>query len=119
MKHKREVIYDFHAFGKAIKSARQQNGWTRAQTAPKVGCTARHLMSIENKGQHPSLQVFYELVTVFGISVDQFFFFPTKSEKSPTRRQLENLLDTLDDDDLIIVIATIMGIQKVKKRKDT
>lgn len=34
----------------------------------------RYLANIENKGQQPSLQIFYELVTRYDISVDQFFF---------------------------------------------
>ena len=34
----------------------------------------RYLANIENKGQQPSLQVFYDLVTRYHISVDQFFF---------------------------------------------
>lgn len=33
----------------------------------------RYLANIENKGQQPSLQIFYELVTRYDISVDQFF----------------------------------------------
>ena len=31
-------------------------------------------MSIENKGQHPSFNLFFQLVTMFDISVDQFFY---------------------------------------------
>lgn len=47
----------------------------------------RYLVSIENEGQHPSLQVFYELVTFFDISVDQFFF----PDKVPDKSSVVNL----------------------------
>lgn len=41
----------------------------------------RYLANIENKGQQPSLQIFYELVTRYDISVDQFFFPDKSAEK--------------------------------------
>ena len=52
----------------------------------------RYIASIENSGQHPSLQIFYELVTRYDISVDQFFFPDKTAEKSTQRRQLDTLL---------------------------
>ncbi|MCG9968368.1 helix-turn-helix transcriptional regulator [Pelotomaculum terephthalicicum JT] len=108
-------LYDFKAFGQVIKSARENKGWTREVLAGKVNLAPRYIMSIENKGQHPSFQVFYELVTLFNISVDQFFFPDTGAEKSTRRRQLEKQLDELDDKDLIIIEATAKGIIKTKE----
>ena len=64
--------YDFKAFGRAIKKAREDRGWTREVLAEMMDLAPRYIMSIENKGQHPSFQVFYELITLFDISVDQF-----------------------------------------------
>lgn len=106
--------YDFSAFGRAIKEARESKGWTRERLAQEVALAPRYIMSIENKGQHPSFQVFYELVTLFHISVDQFFFPDTGSEKTTRRRQLENQLDGLEEADLIIMAATAKGIQEAK-----
>jgi transcriptional regulator with XRE-family HTH domain len=74
--------------------------------AQEVALAPRYIMSIENKGQHPSFQVFYELVTLFQISVDQFFFPDTGAEKTTRRRQLESQLDELEEADLIIMAAT-------------
>lgn len=104
--------YDFKVFGQAIKTARESRGWTRDQLAEIVDLAPRYIMSIENKGQHPSFQVFYELVTLFNISVDQFFFPDTNDGKSTRRRQLEELIDTLNESDLIIMAATAKGISK-------
>lgn len=61
--------YDFKAFGQTIKEARKAKGISRNQLADRL-----NIASIENSGQHPSLQIFYELVTFFDISVDQIFF---------------------------------------------
>lgn len=89
--------YNFTVFGRATKEARESRGWTRERLAQEVGLAPRYLMSIENKGQHPSFQVFYELVTLFHISVDQFFFPDTGAEKTTRRRQIESQLDELEE----------------------
>ena len=72
---KREIDkYDFKAIGQAIKAARKAKGISRNQLADQMHIAPRYIASIENSGQHPSLQIFYELVTLLDVSVDQFFF---------------------------------------------
>lgn len=114
--HKKDK-YDFSAFGRAIKEARENMGWTRERLAQEVDLAPRYIMSIENNGQHPSFQVFYILVTLFDISVDQFFYPRKNIEKTTLRRQLDSQLDKLDETDLIIVAATATGIQEAKEAK--
>ena len=74
--------YDFKAFGQAIKEARKAKGISRNQLADKMNIAPRYIASIENSGQHPSLQIFYELVTFLDVSVDQFFFPNEETDKS-------------------------------------
>ena len=69
-----KVKYDFKAFGQAIKAARKAKGISRNQLADTLNIAPRYIASIENSGQHPSLQILYELVTLLDVSVDQFFF---------------------------------------------
>lgn len=69
-----EERFNFLAIGQAIKAARESKGLTREQAAEIIGIEGRHLMSIENQGQHPSLNVFWKLVKMFDISVDQYLF---------------------------------------------
>ena len=112
---KREVVkYDFKAFGQAIKAARKAKGISRNQLADKMNIAPRYIASIENSGQHPSLQIFYELVTLLDVSVDQFFFPNKGTDKSTQRRQLETLLDSMDSKELTIIAATAKGIEEVK-----
>ena len=68
--------------------------------------------SIENSGQHPSLQILYELVTLLDVSVDQFFFPEREQEKSTRRRQLDTMLDGMSEKDLKILSATAKGIEE-------
>jgi transcriptional regulator with XRE-family HTH domain len=118
MKRKVEK-YDFKALGQAIKAARNAKGISRNQLADMMNIAPRYIASIENSGQHPSLQIFYELVTILDVSVDQFFFPNKETEKSTQRRQLDSLLDEMDDKDLTIMTATAKGIQDAKSGERT
>ena len=113
-----ENLYDFRAFGLAIKDARIKQDMTRDQAAGIIGIDPRYLTNIENKGQNPSLQVLYKLVTVFNLSVDQFFYPDITPVKSTKRRQLDTVLDGFDDNDLIIMESTASGIVKSKEVGD-
>lgn len=106
--------YDFKAFGQAIKAARKAKGISRNQLADKMNIAPRYIASIENSGQHPSLQIFYELVTFLDVSVDQFFFPNEEAEKSTGRRQLDSLLDSISDKGLRIVTATAREVKEVE-----
>lgn len=110
--------YDFTAIGQAIKKARYKKGWTREQLSEKIDLAPRYIMSIENDGQHPSFQVFVELMTLFHISADPFLFPDDKAEKSTLRRQLDATLDELDDKDYTVLEATARSLKDIKKMKN-
>lgn len=55
---------DFHALGREIKRKREAKGWTQEYLAQLVDRTPRSIMYFENRGQHPSLNTFYQLVTL-------------------------------------------------------
>ena len=107
--------FDFRALGQAIKKARTDKGWTRDDLGGMLGITPRYLVDIENEGQHPSLQVLYDLVTLFDISVDQYIFPDTTKGKSTRRRQLDTMLDSMDEKDLFVVSGTAKAIQESKE----
>lgn len=96
MKQNKEK-FDFKAFGQAIKAARKAKGISRNQLADTLNIAPRYIASIENSGQHPSLQILYELVTLLDVSVDQFFFPEREQEKSTRRRQLDTMLDGMSE----------------------
>ena len=105
-------LYDFAAFGQAIKAARTGRNESRKKVSDEMFISPRYLANIENKGQHPSLQIFFELIQRYHISVDQF---PDKTaEKSTQRRQLDTLLDSMSDKGIRIVTATAKEIAEVE-----
>ncbi|GMR85866.1 hypothetical protein NUITMVRE18_27320 [Enterococcus faecium] len=53
-----KIKYDFKAFGQAIKEARKVKGLSRNELADQMNIAPRYIASIENSGQHPSLQIF-------------------------------------------------------------
>lgn len=110
--------FDFKPIGKAIKRSREARGITREQLSEVIDYAPRHIQAVENDGQIPSLQLFITLVTMFDVSVDQYIF-PTKTAgKSTTRRQLDALLDTLNEKELTIVEATVQGLCKAKEQTE-
>ena len=109
-------LYDFAAFGQAIKAARTARKESRKDVSDAMNISPRYLTNIENKGQQPSLQIFYELVTLLDVSVDQFFFQNKETDKSTQRRQLDSLLDDLSDKGLQIVTATAREIKEVETK---
>ena len=115
---KKEDKYDFRAFGLAIKEARMKQGLTREQVGAMIEIDPRYLTNIENKGQHPSLQVFYDLVHLSNVSADAFFLPASDLVKSTRRMQLERQLDNLSDKDLVIMESVADGILKSKKVED-
>ena len=114
----KEELFDFRAMGKAIKAARTNKKLTRDNVANIIHIDQRYLTNIENKGQHPGFQTLYNLVTLFDVSVDEFFFPDVKPRKNTKRRQVDNLLNKLDDKELIIVESTINGILKSKETEE-
>ena len=66
-----ERRFDFHDIGLAIKKSREASGMTQEQLAYIVDRAPHTIMYNENDGQHPSLNTFYQMVTMFDISVDQ------------------------------------------------
>ena len=106
--------YDFKAFGEAIKAARTGRKESRKQVSDEMYISPRYLANIENKGQHPSLQIFFELMLRYNISVDQFLF-DTPVGKDTKRRQLDALLDDMSDNGIRIVTATAKEISEVEK----
>lgn len=115
---KKEDKYDFRAFGLAIKEARKKQGLTREQVGAMIEIDPRYLTNIENKGQHPSLQVLYDLVSLLNVSVDEFFLSSDSLAKSSRRRQLESKIDNFTDADLVVMESVADGIVKYKEMED-
>ena len=77
----------FHKIGLAIKRTREARGMTQKELAYIIDRTLWTIMYNENNGQHPSLNTFYQIVTIFDILVDHYFYY-LKREKMTAENTL-------------------------------
>ena len=110
--------FDFTPIGQAIKKAREARGMTREQLSGIIGYAPRHIQSIENEGQYPSIELFIQLITMFDVSVDEYIFPDNEVKRSSIRRRLDAELDKLNDKELSIVEATVSGLCKAKEPEE-
>ena len=110
--------FDFTPIGQAIKKAREARGMTREQLSGIIGYAPRHIQSIENEGQYPSIELFIQLITMFDVSVDEYIFPDNEVKKSSVRRRLDAQLDNLDDKELSVRDATVIGLCKAKEPEE-
>ena len=112
MKHERDNRkFDFHDIGTAIKRARERQGLTQEQLAYIIDRDPRTVMYHENDGQHPSLNVFYQLVTMFDISVDEYFY-PDMGADDACKKRINVMLSSMSAKDLHLVENLIRTIKE-------
>ena len=89
---------------------------SRKKVCDEMYLSPRYLANIENKGQHPSLQIFFELMLRYNISVDQFLL-ERPTGKNTQRRQLDALLDGMSNKGIQIVAATAKEIAEIERNQ--
>ena len=118
MKVKRDTHkFDFRDIGLEIKRKREAKGMTQEQLAYIIDRDPRTVMYNENDGQHPSLNTFYQMTTMFDISVDQFFY-PDISVDAACKKRINVLLNSMDEKDLRLVEALIRTIKETKETEE-
>lgn len=110
-----EKNFDFHALGREIKRKRKNKGWTQEYLAQLLDRTPRSIMYMENRGQHPSLNVLFKIATLLEISIDQFFFPAKCSMEDECRKHIDRMLSSMDERELAIMEATAEGIVKSRE----
>ena len=109
-----ERKFDFRPMGLAIKKAREKKGMTQEQLADIIGRDTRTVMYHENDGQHPSLDIFYQLATMFNLSVDQFFYTDMSADEAAKKR-IDILLNLLSESELRLVEGKRLPNRLIKK----
>ena len=112
-----ERKFDFHDIGYEIKRKRETSGMIQDQLAFIIDRDPRTVMYHENDGQHPSLNIFYQLVTRFDISVDQFFY-PDMSAGDACKKRINIMLSSMDEKDLRLVETIIRSIKEAKETEE-
>ena len=74
---------------------------------------------LKTRGYHPSLNTFYQIVTLLDISVDQFFYPDRQNSESDCRQHIDRLLNSMDEKELTVMEATAEGLQKARETEET
>ena len=109
--------FDFRPLWLAFREAREKAGLSRNDLGDTVFYGERQIADIENIGKQPSFQLVHDLVTMFNISVDKYFYPAKNVEKNTARRQIDSSLDLLSDNELKIIQGTIDGILNSRENK--
>ena len=112
-----ERKFDFHDIGREIKRKREASGMTQEQLACIIDRDPRTVMYHENDGQHPSLDIFYQLVTMFDISVDEFFY-PDMGADDACKKRINVMLNSMDAKELHLVENLIRTVKEAKEAED-
>ncbi len=107
-----EGNFNFHALGQEIKRKRKGKGWTQEYLAQLLDRTPRSIMYMENRGQHPSLNVLFKIAVLLEISIDQFFFPAKCNRENEHRKHIDRLLNGMDERELTIMETVAEGIEK-------
>lgn len=103
--------FDFHPIGREIKRKREAKGWTQDYLAQLVDRTPRSIMYVENRGQLPSLNIFFKIVTLLNISVDKFFYPDKYNGQNERRNRIDRMLNGMDERELSIMEIVAEGIE--------
>ena len=110
-----EKDFDFHALGREIKRKRKEKGWTQEYLAQLLDRTPRSIMYMENRGQHPSVNVLFKIAMLLEISIDQFFFPDKNCGENERWKHIDRLLNGMDEKELSIMEALAEGIVKSRE----
>lgn len=103
------------SIGKRIHKFRTDNGYTQAQFAELIDISVNFLSEIENGKKGMSQDTICKLCSHFGISADFILFGKTEETSYPKGTLLE-IANTLDSNDLDLVIEYLTSLQKMKSK---
>jgi transcriptional regulator with XRE-family HTH domain len=115
---KERISTSYSNLGRDIKEARNVMGISRKELAEMVNIVPRYLANIENSGSLPSLPVFYELIRVCRLPVEQYFYPQPKDQDSPLRQRTANKLKLCPEQYLPIIEAAIDGAIRKDEAED-
>jgi transcriptional regulator with XRE-family HTH domain len=106
--------FDFMPIGAAIKREREARGISRETLAEMCDISAGYVKDIENTGRHPGFQVFWKLVTLFDISVDEYFYPDRVTATDSRRRKIIGMIHEVGSRDVYLLEDMVKGMTRRK-----
>jgi transcriptional regulator with XRE-family HTH domain len=111
--------YDFTPIGAAIKRARVKRGISREVLAEMCDISEGYIKAIENTGKNPGFQVFWKLVTIFDISVDEYFYPDREPKMDSRRRNIMGMISEVKADDVYLVESMVQSLTQRNAGEET
>ncbi|MDR2162703.1 MAG: helix-turn-helix domain-containing protein [Clostridiales Family XIII bacterium] len=110
--------FDFKPIGLAIKRERMARGLSREALAEICDISDGYIKSIENTGKNPGFQLFWQLVTMFDISVDEYFYKDREPHTSSKLRNILGLIREVGNDDIYLVESIAKELTHRNRKND-
>jgi transcriptional regulator with XRE-family HTH domain len=111
-------VYDFSPIGAAIKRARTRRGISRETLAEICDVSEGYIKAIENSGKNPGFQLFRRLVTIYNISVDEYFYPDRAPEINSQRRNIINMMGEIRAEDVYLVESMVKNLTQRNASND-
>lgn len=89
--------------GKKIREYRKRSNLTQFQLAERLGIDDKHLSRIELGKNMPQANTIVKLAEVFRIDIKDLFEFSHLKSSDEVRKDLDNILKTLSDEQIILI----------------
>lgn len=100
---------DYKKFGKQVKKARKEKGYTQSDLAEMTGYSVQHISHIETGNTKLSVELLIELANALNASLDQLL------ADSLIKTKLENyliMLDPVSDKEKQIIVNVVNELQR-------
>lgn len=103
-------------FGERLRALREEQGWTGAEVAFRLGCSAGHYYKLETGRKEIASAMLCKLARVFRVDEVDFFIFPAVD---PVRHGLYDMLRRLSPSEILRAKAAILDDQLRRSLIDT
>lgn len=101
-------------FGIILKNARKAHNLTQAELAEILDISLPYVKDLERSRSNPSYEMFERIIRYFHLSADEIFYPDSRVENS-TRKKIERLLTCCDEQQLLVILATLTALLGVDK----
>ena len=99
----------FETFGADVKAARKQMRLSRQKVAELLNISQFYLVNIENNHKIPSLPIIIQLIQIFSLSAEKYFYRPISADESEQRQRVSRKVQLCPEKYLPIIEGALDG----------
>ncbi len=114
---KSKIAADKVAFGNLVKKHRIAKNYTQEKLASLIGIQPKSVSFIERGINFPAPENIFKIAKILDISLDEFVFGYSKFKFSLTNKELNEMIDSLEDDDKELFIGIMTSVLHTMKER--